>query len=326
MNAHKRTGTAALLAALTALGAGTATAQTIPIETVKISGGNSADSTGYGAVSYDYYIGTKEVTNAQYAAFLNAVASQSDTYALYNTNMASYGITRSGSEGNYTYTATSGWENKPVVYVSFWDAARFCNWLTSGETEVGVYNFGGAANPANTSVSRDAEAWAAGGWALPTEDEWYKAAYYNPAADSYSLYPTGKDTISGSDANYWNSGAGNKATDAGSYAANPNGTFDQGGNVWEWNDAIINTNLRGVRGGSFNYGDLSLTSSARNNFTATFENSYLGFRVVASSLTAVPEPGTVAGAMGLVMLVTSVWVRNSRRARGIRHPSCVICR
>ncbi|EIP99557.1 hypothetical protein OpiT1DRAFT_04079 [Opitutaceae bacterium TAV1] len=309
MNTTKSTGTGALLAALmiTAV-AGTATAQTIPIETVKISGGNSADSTGYGAVSYDYYIGTKEVTNAQYAAFLNAVASQSDTYALYNTNMASYGLTRSGSAGNWTYTATD--PNKPVVYVSFWDAARFCNWLTSGETEVGVYNFGGAANPTNTSVSRDADAWAAGGWALPTENEWYKAAYYNPGTDSYSLYPTGKNTIAAGDANYGGTGA---TTDAGSYAANPNGTFDQGGNVWEWNDSIINTTARGVRGGSFSsYGDF-LASSARNSSPAPFEFNYLGFRVVASSLTAVPEPSTWAGAMGLMTLVFGVWVRRGRR-------------
>ncbi|EIP96449.1 hypothetical protein OpiT1DRAFT_00864 [Opitutaceae bacterium TAV1] len=248
------------------------------------------------------------MTNAQYAAFLNAVASQSDTYALYDTNMASYGLTRSGSAGNWTYTATD--PNKPVVYVSFWDAARFCNWLTSGETEVGVYNFGGATNPTNNTVSRDAAAWAAGGWALPTENEWYKAAYYNPATDSYSLYPTGKNTIAAGDANYGGTGA---TKDAGSYAANPNGTFDQGGNVWEWNDAIINTTGRGVRGGAFYDSDSNLASSARYFDAAPLENYNLGFRVVASSLTAVPEPSTWAGAMGLMTLVFGVWVRRGRR-------------
>ena len=59
----------------------------------------------YGGVTYDYRIGTTEVTNAQYAAFLNAKAA-SDPLALYNTSMGSDargGITRSGVSGSYTY-------------------------------------------------------------------------------------------------------------------------------------------------------------------------------------------------------------------------------
>ena len=46
--------------------------------------GNANDaSTGLGSVNYDYYIGTYEVTVAQYTEFLNAVAA-SDPYGLYN--------------------------------------------------------------------------------------------------------------------------------------------------------------------------------------------------------------------------------------------------
>jgi formylglycine-generating enzyme required for sulfatase activity len=57
----------------------------------------------FGSVAYTYNIGATEVTNAQYAAFLNAVA-RTDTFNLYNTNMAGSfgGITRSGSPGSYT--------------------------------------------------------------------------------------------------------------------------------------------------------------------------------------------------------------------------------
>ena len=55
------------------------------------------------SVSYDYRIGTTEVTNAQYAAFLNVKAT-SDPLALYNTSMslsARRDHWRNGSSGNY---------------------------------------------------------------------------------------------------------------------------------------------------------------------------------------------------------------------------------
>ena len=122
----------AALAAVTGLGASVASAQ-ITIPTVRIGNpGNAADpTTGFGSVAYTYNIGSTEVTNAQYAAFLNAKAA-SDPFALYNTNMAGSvgGITRSGSAGSYTYATVSGRANNPVNYVSFWDATRFANWPT----------------------------------------------------------------------------------------------------------------------------------------------------------------------------------------------------
>jgi hypothetical protein len=89
-----------------------------------------------GAVTTPYKIGKYEVTNAQYAEFLNAVAA-TDTNALYNANMGSNatfgGITRSGAPGSYSYAVKSGFASKPVTYVSFWDAARFSNWLQNGQ-------------------------------------------------------------------------------------------------------------------------------------------------------------------------------------------------
>src|ERR1700741_4624426 len=93
--------------------------------------GNACDPQSeecFGAVGYAYSIGTYEVTNAQYAEFLNAKAS-SDPYLLWNSYMEMPGqlggISRSGSPGSYSYSAIAGRENMPVNYVSFYDTLRF---------------------------------------------------------------------------------------------------------------------------------------------------------------------------------------------------------
>ncbi|MCX5739450.1 MAG: SUMF1/EgtB/PvdO family nonheme iron enzyme, partial [Proteobacteria bacterium] len=117
---------------------------------------DTTNCSGCGSVSYDYYISKYEVTNAQYVELLNAKAA-SDPLGLYNTSMGSDatfgGITRSGVSGSYSYTAKAGFENKPVTYVSFYDALRFANWLNNGQgstsTETGAYTLLGAATPSN---------------------------------------------------------------------------------------------------------------------------------------------------------------------------------
>ena len=151
--------------------------------------GNAADTTGYGSVSYDYYMGRHEVTNGEYTEFLNAVAA-TDPNNLFDARMS---IIRSGSSGNYSYSATEGKTDHPVVYTSFYDASRFANWLMNGQptglqdastTEEGFYTF-----VDSTTISRQAshsgqkvngKNWVA----VANEDEWYKAAYYNPDLDA----------------------------------------------------------------------------------------------------------------------------------------------
>ncbi|MCP4190797.1 MAG: formylglycine-generating enzyme family protein, partial [Planctomycetaceae bacterium] len=93
-----------------------------------------ADDTGYGAVGYEYRISATEVTNSEYAAFLNAVAA-TDTYSLYKSSMSdsSVGISQNGSPGNFIYSVNSGRGENPVGYVDFYDALRYTNWLHNGQ-------------------------------------------------------------------------------------------------------------------------------------------------------------------------------------------------
>jgi len=141
--------------------------------------GNVADSTGYGAVNYQYSIGRYEVTNAQYVSFLNAKAVD-DPHGLYNPYMSSTphgGITRAGASGAFTYSTIAGREDWAVNYVSFWDAARFVNWMQNGQgdgdTESGTYSLSASGMYANSIVRN-----AGSTWAVASRDEWYKAAYY----------------------------------------------------------------------------------------------------------------------------------------------------
>jgi len=144
--------------------------------------------------------GTYEVTNTEYTEFLNAKAV-SDPLLLYNPSMGTIsgstqgGITRSGSDGSYTYSVIPGRGSFPVIGTTFYHAMRFANWMNNGQgngdTESGAYTLlGGTPTPSNgTTVTRDASAMIV----VPSEDEWYKAAYYDALSVTYFDYPTGFD-------------------------------------------------------------------------------------------------------------------------------------
>lgn len=146
--------------------------------------GNANDNTGFGAVAYGYKIGKYPIVNSLYCDFLNLKAA-SDPNNLYNTSMGSSvygGITRSGISGSYTYSVKTNMANKPVVYITWVDAARFANWLHNGagtgSTETGSYTMNGS----RTDILKNS---GANFW-IPSEDEWYKAAYYK-YLQSYSI-------------------------------------------------------------------------------------------------------------------------------------------
>ncbi len=315
-----------MVAGLVAVCASGASA-TIVIETVPVGNpGNPGELSGAGAggfgpdaivggVAYTYNMGKYEVTAGQYTAFLNAVAA-TDTYRLYNTYMWSdtFGskIQRSGTFGSYTYSVAADMANRPVNDVSWGDAARFANWLHNGQptgaqglntTEDGSYFLNGATtNAALQSVTRNPNAT----WAIPTEDEWYKSAYHknDGVTGNYFKYPTSSDSVPsnvlgnptdpGNNATYWKNiftiGSPYYRTEVGDHenSDSPYGTFDQGGNVWEWNEAVL-ASSRGMRGGSFDYYDYALLAAHRGDSDPTYEFYGLGFR-----LSEVPEPSSLA--------------------------------
>lgn len=300
---------------------------TITIETVRVGDpGNAADTkvmedgtTGYGSVGYAYNIGKYEVTADQYTAFLNAVAAD-DTYGLYNVGMSDpssiWGckIERSGSPGSYTYSVAPDSTNRPVNYVSYWNACRFANWLHNGQptgvqgpstTEDGAYLIDGYTGMFGGSIVRRAGA----RWFIPTEDEWYKTAYYKGHGTNagYYGYPTSSDIVPGRDVNdpfgnnaNWRDYYHQTPVDNGKYyitvvgqfrnSPSPYGTFDQGGNVSEWTEGKIAfaayADHRCRRGGSFAVDcedHCQLHSDHRiPGIPAGYESSTDGFRVAGA--------------------------------------------
>lgn len=291
------------------------------IETVNVTdAGNPADTdTTYGAVSYDYAIGKYETTVSQYVIFLNAVAAvpaSSAIEALWNIDMedtagyVSGGLiarTGSGTTLNpYVYTEipdTSLGQNsgqRAILNISWFSAARFANWLhngatTSASTETGAYTLNGATSGVFTKNPGAL-------WWIPTEDEWYKAAYYDPSkegANKYWKYPTRSDSLPSAEAfpggvnsaNYDSPAAleGHRVTPVGAYSSSVSyyGTYDQAGLMWEWNDAVYtdyegNPLTRGMRGGSWSLGMINVSKFGPRDYEPVYDDDDSGFRLATT--------------------------------------------
>jgi len=313
---------------------------------------NAPDTTTYGAVANTYRISKTEVTNAQYTEFLNAVdPAGGNSLSLYNSSMSSNargGINfNGGGASGSKYEIKTGRDNNPIVFVSFFDAMRFTNWLEndqgSGSTESGVYTIGtGLDEVRNPNAT----------YFIPSEDQWYKAAYYDPRTEAqggpagdgnYWLHATQVDTDAelysdnpsslntpddsstanfrndGSTANGYNDGyavtgstsfdnSQNYLTDVGAYTTSLSqyGTYDQGGNVFEWNEAVISSSFRGIRGGGWTVISSDLAASFRQSGNPAIETHDVGFRVAS-----IPEPSTL-----LLGVMASVGVLMRRRRLG----------
>jgi len=359
-------------------------AQVLGYDLVKVGdAGNAAQSgagtnqNGFGAVATEFWIGKYQVTIGQYAEFLNAVA-KSDPRGLWDANMGSdariRGIERSGNDGSYVYTVVgpSGTNpvgaqsaaNRPISFVSWFDSARFANWMSNGKVlnpvdqtaalaliDDGAYTLGNATT--GLAVAKNAinpNTGAAPTFYIPTENEWYKAAYYSPVKSGpttpgYYLYGTKSDTAPGNgwdettalankdlpnqanyriDSRFAVTGATgtpvdqNLLTDVGTFTNSFSyyGAFDMSGNLWEWNDLNGLAGSRAVRGGrsASNAADVSSTGrfTSSNGDWNTPANSGVGFRLASP----VPEPATLGMASGGLLLAGGWWIlKRRRRAR-----------
>ncbi|MEY4243794.1 MAG: hypothetical protein RLZZ245_1379 [Verrucomicrobiota bacterium] len=281
------------------------------METVTVGDpGNAADDTGFGSVPTSFAIGTYEVTNSQYAEFLNAVdPSGVNPNGIFHTGMhheARGGILfRSFDPIGGKYSAKAVMANKPVNFVNWFDAARFVNWLHHGQPrssstedsfsarETGAYTLNNALSGA---ILRNPEA----KWWIPSENQWYKAAYYKRGGTNagYWDYPTRSQSYAppssitadsvgngpggtGNRANFNKAAAWNPSTEANTSAiASPTtvgtnggpsayGAFDMGGNAMEINDAVF-YNARGRRGGGYDSSAEFLSAAQRG--TSPFSN------------------------------------------------------
>ena len=253
--------------------------------------GNAADTTGSpnpaGAVSYTYNIGKYEVSRDM----INK-ANTAGSLGITMADMISY-----GGPG----------VNRPATGVSWYEAAKYVNWLNTSTGGTAAYKFDGSGN---------FQLWSAGDagynannmfrnilakYVIASRDEWYKAAYGN-LNGTWNNYTTGSDSAptavaSGTAANtavYGQSVSTGPADITNAGGLSPYGTMGQGGNVWEWNETAFDGSnntageLREVRGGSWFLNSFNFVASYRESLDP-LSNPNRGFRVAS-----VPEPSALS--------------------------------
>jgi len=219
----------------------------------------AADSTGYGGVNYSYQISQYEVTGAEFN-----VAAADDP-----------------NVGDCSYDSLNG----PAYYVSWNEAVKYCNWLTSGDAYLGAYTHSGGSF---TGIDRaGAIATYGTAYVLPTEDEWYKAAYWrDDINDQWSLYAHGADTTptwgTTDGWNYYDYDGGyaydHDMWPVGYGAEEQNGTYDMMGNATEWTEILYDSSRYLTRGGAYGSSPMTLSSIAQRGGGILIANTVmLGF-------------------------------------------------
>jgi hypothetical protein len=261
---------------------------------VSLSGNGLLNTSFYNIGAMNFLIGNNEVTLNQYVEFLNSVG-RSDPNHLYNPLMQGSGMMRAGQSGYYSYTVDNEFSSYPVCYVSWFDVARFANWLANGKptgsqgpttTENGAYNLASSniiRNVINPNTGQPPRFW------LLNEAEWYASAYLKSDGSALWIYPTqsniAPDSTGSNPANFANfGGVFGETTPVGFFNQSPGpfGTFDQAGNVREWTETLDTSSgslKRIIRGGSWADPADSMRADESHVAGPNLEDDKTGFRI-----------------------------------------------
>jgi formylglycine-generating enzyme required for sulfatase activity len=267
--------------------------------------GNAADPrhyTGYGKVDYTYRIGTYAISQNQ--------------------------IDKATASGLQNVTAGPWSGDQPAANMTWYESASFVNWLNVSKGFQAAYNLSWSGSTWSmalwtaTDAGYDANNLYRNSLAkyfLPSENEFYKAAYGKSDGSGYYLYPTANGNPPAAVASGASAGTavygGQGPAPASVYAAggpSSYGTMGQGGNVHSWQESAydgLNDDAqenRGFRGGYWGTSAVALQSDTGSVPSSPVnEDSRVGFRV--ASVETVPEPSTYAlfglGAIGILMVM-----------------------
>ena len=185
----------------------------IPAGKFQMGGTNFSDAQPVHEVTLTkpFFLSDREVTVALFRQFTNAVASDTNTPPL--ERLTDW----NGEDADYSPTKTC-----PVQQVSWFDAVKFCNWLSRREGRTPWYR---ASSETNWEFNLKAD-----GYRLPTEAEWEYAC----RAVSETTFAFGDDEKLLGEYAWYSANSSSRTWPAGKKLSNLWGAFDLHGNLWEW--------------------------------------------------------------------------------------------